>query len=59
MYYYKTFYTDNTYNVLRSKNPVRNNKQVCNTCYAVRPISAFAYWWDEIKTFIKYEIFNK
>lgn len=54
MNYYKTYYNDHTYAVIRSKTPIRKPSDVCASCYKVEIISALSYWIDEIKTFFQF-----
>ena len=50
MFYYKTMYTDGTWDLIKSKKPIRNAKEICITCKLVRPITIIQYYWLMITT---------
>ena len=59
MYYYRTYYTDGTYDVIKTSTPIRKPADVCLRCHCVEIISPFIYWLEQVKAFILYEIFKK
>lgn len=59
MYYYRTYYTDGTYNVMKTSTPIRKPADVCMRCHCVEIISVFTYHLEQIKAFILFEIFKK
>ena len=56
MYYYKTVYNDNTWDIIKSKSAIRNPLQVCRTCRLVKIISVWEYYWLAFIGWIKYGI---
>lgn len=56
MYYYKVFYSDGTWDILKSDIRLVP-KKVCRSCVSVQPISRFKYYWHDVIHKIKY--FNK
>lgn len=57
MYYYKTFYSDGTWDIVNSATPIRNTKTVCRTCVKIQPINMLKYYWLKLVTFIQF--YNK
>lgn len=56
MYYYKTFYSDGTWDILKS-NTRLIPKKVCSSCIKIQLISWIIYYWLTLTKKIKY--FNK
>ena len=56
MYYYKAFYSDYTWDILKSKVRLVPKKVCCN-CVSLQPISRLKYYWLNVICKIKY--FNK
>lgn len=51
MFYYKTHYTDGTWDLVKSKKAIRNaKKDVCETCVSVKPLGIIQYYWLKITT---------
>ena len=51
MFYYKTFYIDGTWGLIKSKRAIRNaKKDVCETCVSVKPLGIIQYYWLKITT---------
>ena len=59
MYYYKSYYDDGTWDVIKSKTPIRTASRVCMTCYRVKIISMFSYYWHQLTAFLMYECLDK
>lgn len=57
MYYYKTFYSDGTWDIMNSTVPIRTAKTVCQTCIKIQPIGILKYYWLKLVTFIQF--YNK
>lgn len=57
MYYYKTFYSNGTWDIVNSATPIRTAKAVCQTCTKIQPIGRFKYYWIKLVTFIQF--YNK
>ena len=54
MYYLKTFYEDGTIDFIKSKKALHDpRRQVCATCYKIRPVSVLTYYWNKITTAIQ------
>lgn len=54
MYYLKTFYEDGTVDFIKSKKALHDpRRQVCKTCYKIRPVNIFVYYWNKIIVNIK------
>lgn len=53
MYYYKTYYTDGTWDILKSKKAIHNSKLVCETCYKIQLKTIGWYYFQKIKYFLK------
>lgn len=51
MFYYKTYYTDGTWDLVKSKRTITNAKRdVCVTCVSVEPLGIIRYYWLKITT---------
>ena len=51
MFYYKTFYIDGTWDLIKSKRAITNaKKDVCATCISVKPLGIIQYYWLKITT---------
>lgn len=59
MYYYRTYYTDGTYDVMKTSTPIRKPADVSMRCHCVEIISVFIYRLEKIKAFILSKIFKK
>lgn len=53
MYYYKTYYTDGTWDTLKSKKAIHNSKLVCETCCKIQLKTIGWYYFQKIKYFLK------
>ena len=59
MYYYKTYYTDGTWDILKSKKAIHNSKSVCETCCKIQLKTIGWYYFQEIKYFLKNLLTNE
>lgn len=57
MYYYKTFYEDGSWDIIKSTTRISSPKTVCKTCVKIQIISGFRYYLIDLIYKIKY--FNK